>query len=139
MEKLLAQIQKVYDDCVSRLDAIKRDQADTAAVKEKTKESLARAKEKEKNLDEREGRIEKIEDLIQYEKDSKLRMDQADELIKAYDEKVNSFNKYEGARKKELEGIENKLNKKAADIENREMNLENIIVDKVRRTIKEGK
>jgi len=104
---------------------------------EKQKEDAKKLRRRKQLLDEREVKLEKIEDVVQHRKDSDLRMEQGQAVINEYTIKVNSFTAYEDSKKKEIDGKEIQLNKREKKITDREASLEQIIVDNVRKAIKQ--
>jgi len=135
--QIVDQIKVVYAECINLKTDLLNKIALAISDGEKQKEDAKKLRRRKQLLDEREVKLEKIEDVVQHRKDSDLRMEQGQAVINEYTIKVNSFTAYEDSKKKEIDGKEIQLNKREKKITDREASLEQIIVDNVRKAIKQ--
>ena len=135
--QIVDQIKVVYAECINLKTDLLSKIALAISDGEKQKEDAKKLRRRKQLLDEREVKLEKIEDVVQHRKDSDLRMEQGQAVINEYTIKVNSFTAYEDSKKKEIDGKEIQLNKREKKITDREASLEQIIVDNVRKAIKQ--
>lgn len=136
MQDILNKLEALYNECAAKkasLDAKLSQVQDTITQQKELAEKL---KQQRDNLAEREKGLEKIEDLIQYRKDADTRMEQAKATIAEYDKRVNNFATYENAIKKDLNGRKELLDRRENTINEKERNLESLILEKVRSILK---
>jgi len=135
--QIVDQIKVVYAECINLKAELVNKIGIVNETDAKQKEDAKKLRRRKQLLDEREVKLEKIEDVVQHRKDSDLRMEQGQAVINEYTIKVNSFTAYEDSKKKEIDGKEIQLNKREKKITDREASLEQIIVDNVRKAIKQ--
>ena len=135
--QIVDQIKVVYAECINLKAELVSKIGIANETDAKQKEDAKKLRRRKQLLDEREVKLEKIEDVVQHRKDSDLRMEQGQAVINEYTIKVNSFTAYEDSKKKEIDGKEIQLNKREKKITDREASLEQIIVDNVRKAIKQ--
>ena len=135
--QIVDQIKVVYAECINLKAELVNKIGIVNETDAKQKEDTKKLRRRKQLLDEREVKLEKIEDVVQHRKDSDLRMEQGQAVINEYTIKVNSFTAYEDSKKKEIDGKEIQLNKREKKITDREASLEQIIVDNVRKAIKQ--
>jgi len=136
METILNQIREVFNNCLALQSDFQNKVTQANDVAAKQKDLAEKQAKREQNLNEREANLEKIEDLIQYRKDSSVRMEQAQGTINDFHARATNFTAYEDAVKKELQARADALEKRETEISKKEANLESLILEKVRSVLK---
>ena len=136
MQEILTSLKEVYARCIGLEERLQSDVSraqETENQQKKTGEELTKLRA---DLKEREAKIIIIENLQQHRADSDLRMGQAQATIDDFHARTVNFTKYEEAEKKELQARKEALDKREKATNDKETNLENIILEKVRRILK---
>ena len=136
MQKVIAKIQETFETCIALQKDLETKRALAIETANQQKVKTEELTMKEQSLNAREKAVKKIEDAVKYHEEADALMAQAKASLESVQKRVQSFSTYETSAREEIRHKNEALDKRAGEITDREANLENLILEKVKSVLK---